>query len=115
MVPPLKLTEPLIWLAVPPAQVVAAVEPTVVTPAGSVSVTLAPVRSSPVLGLFSVMVKVLAPPGVIGLGENAFATVGGLATVIEAIAVLPVPPLPEDTVTLLFLTPAVVAMIVACT
>ena len=74
------------------------------------SVTAAPVRFTLAFGLFNVMIKVEVPPGVMSAGENALLNVGGLAAVSEALDVLPVPPLAEETVTLLFLTPAVVAV-----
>ena len=80
MVAPLTLTEPLVWLAVPAAHVVAADAACVVTPTGNVSVNAAPVSATAFV-LLNVIVNVLVPFGAIVAGLNAFATVGGDSTV----------------------------------
>lgn len=61
------------------------------------SVKATPVKAVAVLELVMVMVSVLVPPDVIGSGEKLLAIEGGATTVRESVAVLPVPPLVEDT------------------
>ena len=93
MVAPLTPTVPLVWLAVPGAQVVAALAACVVTPAGKVSVNAVPVKATAFV-LPSVIVKVLVPPGAMLVGLNALTTVGGDKTVSVAdVGVVFEPPL----------------------
>jgi hypothetical protein len=61
-----------------------------------------------VAGLVIVKLNVVVPFTAIVAGANAAAKDGGATTVSEALAVLPVPPSIEVTLTLLFLAPAVV-------
>ena len=83
-------------------------------PGGKASLIANPL-SAKAFGLVKFSVNVDVPLSGMLDGEKLLATVGGLATVSEAVAVLPVPPLPELTVTLLFLTPEVVTLTVAWT
>jgi hypothetical protein len=84
IVPFARLTLVVVWLAVPPTQVVAAA-PIVVTPAGKLSVKATPVMSK-LLGLVTVIVKVeFAPDGMVA-GLNCFARVGGWKTVKVEVA-----------------------------
>ena len=76
-------------------------------PAGKLSETASPV-SPIVFGLLIVNVIDVVPLSGIVPAPNALLIVGGEATVNDASDVLPVPPFPELTVTLLFLTPEVV-------
>lgn len=92
IVPPVKVTEPLVWLDVPP-QVLACVAARVVTPTGSVSVSGEDSVSGTLLfGFVSVIVSVEVPPERIEFGENALLMVGGLATVSTALAGLALEP-----------------------
>jgi hypothetical protein len=84
-------------------------------PGGKLSEKLTPVRGTLLFGLLRVKVSCDRPPNGIVVGRNAMLTVGGAATVIMALAVLPVPPFPELTVTLLVSTPDVVPLTVATT
>jgi len=107
-VPPLKLIVlGAVVVSVPPH---AAVGPEVatVTPAGSVSVKLIPVRFCVAFGLLMVNVSEVVAPSSTLEAPNALVIVGGVATVSVAEAVLPVPPLADVTAPLvLFFTPAV--------
>ena len=85
IVAPLTLTVPLVWIAVPGAQVVAALAACVVTPAGKVSVNAAQVRATP-FELLSVIVSVLVPFAAIVAGLNALATVGGVIALTFSVA-----------------------------
>src|SRR5579864_4817985 len=66
---------------------------------GSVSLKATPVRSAAavVFGLLMVKVSVEVPFRGTLVGLNALLIVGGATTVRFAVAVFPVPPLPEDT------------------
>jgi hypothetical protein len=75
IVPPVRLTEVVVWVAVPP-QVVPAVPGRVVKPVGRLSLNVAPVRATG-LGFDRVMVRSDVPPGAMVPGTNALATVGG--------------------------------------
>src|SRR5689334_349992 len=77
---------------------------------GSVSLNATPLRSplTETFGLLMVKVRLVVPFSGTLAAPNSFAIVGGATTVIEAFAVLPVPPLVEVTCTLLVLSPAVV-------
>jgi hypothetical protein len=84
------------------------VESATKTPAGSVSVNATPLNATVELGLVIVNIKLEFPLGTMVLGLNALLIIGGATTVIDAEAVLPVPPFVALTVPLvLFFTPAV--------
>jgi hypothetical protein len=77
-------------------------------PAGSVSVKAIPVRAPAVFGLVTVKLRLVLRPTPRVAAPKLFAMVGGFTTAMLAVAVFPVPPLVEVTVTELFCTPAVV-------
>jgi hypothetical protein len=84
------------------------------SPPGRLSVNARPV--SPIeFGFVIVIVRLVDPFSGIVAAPNALLIVGGEATVKDVLDVLPVPPFPELTVTLLFFTPDVVPMTVATT
>ena len=60
-----------------------------------------------VFGLVIVNVSVDVPPATMGFGAKDLVREGAVRTITEALDVLPVPPLVEDTVTLLFFVPVV--------
>src|SRR5262249_4643197 len=78
------------------------------SPAGSVSLKATPLSAVVVLLFWMVKVKLVEPFSGIEAAPKALMITGGATTVIEAFAVLPVPPSVEVTCTLLFFTPAVV-------
>ena len=78
-----------------------------VTPAGNVSVKATPVNATVVFGLLIVKVRVDVPPATMGFGEKDLLIEGGATTVIDALAVFPVPPFVDVTVTLFVLRPMV--------
>jgi hypothetical protein len=115
IVPPLRLIEfdPATAVIVPAPQVPVrpfGVETT--RPAGNVSLNATPVSATVVLGLVIVKLSEVDPFNGMLAAPKALAMVGGATTVMEALEVLPVPPLVEVTWTLLFLTPAVVPWMV---
>ena len=61
-------------------------------PLGKLSKTPTPVSAVPVFGLVRVRVRVETPPSGMLVGLNDLVMVGGTTTVIEAEAVLPMPP-----------------------
>jgi hypothetical protein len=77
-------------------------------PEGKVSLNPTPVNPLLALGFCSVKLRLVDPFTGMLAAPNALLIVGGANTVIEALAVLPVPPVVELTVTLLFFGPAVV-------
>src|SRR5689334_7425022 len=84
-----------------------------VDPGGKLSEKLTPVRSTDAFGLVIVKLSTEVPLTGIEVGLNDFVTVGGLATVRVAEALLPVPPVVEVTLlVVLFLTPSVAAVTV---
>jgi hypothetical protein len=110
-VPPLRLTTPVPCVAVivpPPQDPVSPLGVEITRPEGKVSLNPIPVR---VLELFALLIvklsDVLPFNGMLAV-PNPLLMVGGASTMIEAVAVLPVPPSVEVTVTLLFFAPAVV-------
>jgi len=105
-VPPLKLAElELVTdVVVPPQVLLRPFGVATTSPAGKLSVKATPV-SPMVLVLLIVNVKLVLEPRVIELAPKALLMVGGLATVMLAVLVFPVPPLVEPTVTELFFTP----------
>ncbi len=85
---------------------------------GSVSLKVTPLRSAVALvfGLLIVKVTVLVPFFGMLVGLNALLIVGGPTTVKFAEAVFPVPPLPEDTLPVVFVYwPAVAPVTVTLT
>src|SRR5229473_700958 len=99
-VPPLKLIEPAPATAVivpaPHEPVTFGVDATT-RPAGRLSVNATPVSATFVFGLVMLKLNVLFAFCGICVGLNDFVMVGGAATVRLEVAVLPVPPLVEDT------------------
>ena len=77
-------------------------------PPVSVSVKLMPVKVPVAFGFVTVKLRLVAPPTAMVAAPKVFVMVGGLSTVMLAIAVLPVPPSGDATVTELFTTPAVI-------
>jgi len=77
-------------------------------PAGSVSVNPVPVSDVVVFGLLRLKVSEVEPFNGIDAAPNAIDGTAGETTVRLAFEVFPAPPFVEFTVTLLFLTPAVV-------
>ena len=72
-------------------------------PAGNVSVNATPVSATLAFGFEMLKVRVVDPfTGMLG-APNILRMLGGEATASDAVAVFPVPPLVEETVTLLFL------------
>jgi hypothetical protein len=71
-------------------------------PAGKLSVKAIPVSVTPALGLLTVKVKEDVPFSGIVAAPNALVIVGGLATIRFAVAVLPVPPLVDVTLPVVF-------------
>jgi hypothetical protein len=110
-VPPLKVNEvaPAAGAKVgdPQPDVLALGADATCKPAGNESVNATPVSAVPVFAFVIVKVSVLSPPMEIEAGEKFLLIEGGETTVTLAFDVLPVPPLVELTVTLLFFNPAV--------
>jgi hypothetical protein len=111
IVPPLRLMAlvPGVAVIVPAPQVPVmpfGVETT--KPAGRLSVKATPVNPTVVLGFVMVKLREVEPFSGMLAAPKVLAMVGGATTVMEALEVLPVPPLVEVTWTLLFFTPAVV-------
>jgi hypothetical protein len=108
--PPLSEIEPdpAVAVAVPPHVLLSPLGVATTNPDGSVSVNATP-DSATVFsdGLVIVNVNDVVPFNGTVAAPNALAIDGGLTTVSVALAVFPVPPLSEETVTLLFLSPAV--------
>jgi hypothetical protein len=71
-------------------------------PAGNESVKPTPVRAVPAFGFAIVKVSALTPPTAIGFGANALVMLGGEIAVKVAVPVLPVPPLVEVTLPVVF-------------
>jgi hypothetical protein len=112
--PPLKL---IMFGAVvdtmPPPQAAVGPEVGTVIPAGNVSVNAIPVRPSAEFGFVMLNVRLLVAPSSTLDGLNDFMIVGAVATVTDADAALPIPPLAEPTlVVMLFFTPTVVPVTV---
>lgn len=81
----------------------------IIRPAGSVSVNATPASATVLAaGLLIVKLKDVVPFSEIRVGLNPSAKTGGATTAILAVAVFPVPPSVEPTVTLLFFAPVVV-------
>ena len=77
-------------------------------PAGNVSLKATPVSATVVLGFVMVKLSEVVPFNAMLAAPKIFAMVGGATTVMEALEVLPVPPLVDVTWTLFGFTPAVV-------
>jgi hypothetical protein len=108
---PAKLTveEPAAAVIVPPPQVpLRPLGEATATPPGKLSVKPIPLAAKVELGLLMTKVRLVTPVTAMVPVPKAVVMEGGLSTVTEAEAVLPVPPLVELTLTLLFLAPAVV-------
>ena len=102
-------------VTVPPVQVVEAFGVAAFCkPVGYVSVNVTPVNATVfAAGFVIVNVSVLVPLTAIELGENDLTIEGGAITVVEALAVFPVPPLVEVTEpVMLFFVPALEAVTV---
>jgi hypothetical protein len=112
MLPPVRLmlVPPAVADAVPPQVLVSPFGVATTNPEGSVSLNAMPAAGSGLAaGLVIVKVSVLVPFNGIELGLNALAIEGGPSTLRLADAVLPVPPLVEDTAPEVFVNaPAVV-------
>jgi hypothetical protein len=107
------LDAPATGTNVPPQVSVALGGVLTIIPLGKVSVNPTPVNATVAFGL--VIVKLIVTTPMIGDTdfENDLLMVGGATTVIEAMALVPVPPLAELTLpVLLFFTPAVVPVTV---
>jgi hypothetical protein len=104
----LTLAEPATPVAVPPQVLVSPFGVATTSPAGNVSVNAIPVSDKLAFGLLTVIVSEVPPFSGIVAAPNAFAIVGGAATVTDAFEVFPAPAVVELTVTLLFFTPPVV-------
>src|ERR1051326_1961883 len=116
IVPPLRLIVfvPCVAVIVPAPHVPVSpfgVETT--RPAGSVSLKATPVNATVVFGLLMVKLSEVEPFSGMLAAPNAFAIVGGVVTVTEALDVLPGPLSVALTLTELFFTPPVVP--VTCT
>jgi hypothetical protein len=108
-VPPLKLAEPepASAVVVPAHVLIRLFGVATASPAGKLSLKATPVRPM-VFVLVIVNVRLVLVFSVIELAPNTLLIVGGLATVMLAVPVFPVPPFVELTVTELFFTPEVV-------
>ena len=109
-VPAARLTEPepATAVVVPPQVLLRPFGVATSNPAGSVSLNATPLRPI-VFGLLMVKLRLVLPFTGIEAAPKALLMVGGLATVMLADAVLPVPPLVEVTAAVvLFFTPEVV-------
>jgi hypothetical protein len=104
IVPALRVIEPEPAVAVTvPLQVLLSPFGVATTrPAGRVSVKATPLSATPVLGLVMVNVSDVVPFSGMLAAPNALAIDGGAATVKLAVAVLPVPPLVEVTLPVVF-------------
>ncbi len=101
--------EPAVAVIVPPPQLPAKPFGAETTkPAGRVSVKPTPLNDDDEFGFATVKVNVVDPFNGTDGAPNDFVRLGGATTVTDALAVFPVPALADDTVTELFLTPALV-------
>jgi hypothetical protein len=99
MVPADKLAEedPATAVAVPPQVLVKLLGVATTNPAGRLSVKATPLSNTFVFGFEMLKVSEVAPFNGMLAAPNAFAIVGGEATVRFAVAVFPVPPFVELT------------------
>jgi hypothetical protein len=103
------LADPATAVIVPPPQLpVSPLGVATTRPAGIVSVNPIPVSVVLPLGFVRLKVSEVVPFSGIDAAPKTLLNVGGPTTVMLAFDVFPVPPLVEETVTELFLTPAVV-------
>ena len=103
--PPLRLIVFVAWVAVivPPPQVpVSPFGVEITSPAGSVSLKATPVSAVVVLPLVMVKLRLVEPFRGMLAAPKALLMEGGPTTVKLAEAVFPVPPLPEDTLPVVF-------------
>lgn len=112
----LRFTIPVAWVAVivPPPQLPDNPFGVATTnPEGRLSVKVTPVRSVPIFGLMTMNVRVLVPFNGMEAALKDLIIWGGATTVSGALAVLPVPPLAEVTLPVVFVfAPAVVPVTV---
>lgn len=113
----LMLVPPAVAEGVPPQLLVKAFGLATTTPVGNVSLNATPASATVfAAGLVMVKVSVLVPFSGIELGLKTFAIEGGATTVRLAVAVLPVPPLVEETAPVVLVKePATVAVIFTTT
>jgi hypothetical protein len=98
MVPPVKVTDPLVVAGVPLQVFVSGGVAATVNPAGKVSVNATPVSPNVLaVGFVTVRVSEVAPFSGTLVPPNALVIAGGAATLMLAEAVLPVPPFVELT------------------
>src|SRR5262249_61326446 len=116
MLPPVRLMTPVAAVVVtvlPLPQALAIVPSATPRPLGRVSLTLTPVSPTVVFELVRVKVSVVVLPTRIEAAPNALAMLGGATTVRLAMAFVPVPPLAELTLPVVFVfAPAVVPVTV---
>src|SRR5258708_4433045 len=103
-VPPERLAEPepATAVAVPPHVLVNPLGVATTSPAGRLSVNATPFSVTPVFGFWIVKVSDVVPFSGIAAAPKTLVIVGGLATVRFAVGVLPVPPLVELTLPVVF-------------
>ena len=103
-VPPLRVTEdePAAPVAVPPHVLFNPFGVATTDPAGKLSVNAMPLSAVPVFGLLMVKVSDVVPFSGMLAAPKAFVIDGGVTTVKLAEAVLPVPPLVEVTLPVVF-------------
>ena len=103
-VPPERLTleDPTTAVAVPPQVLFNAFGVAITRPAGRLSVKAMPVSAMPVFGFVMLKVSEVEPFNGMLAAPKALVIVGGVATVRLADAVLPVPPLVEVTLPVVF-------------
>jgi hypothetical protein len=89
-------------VAVPPQVLFRLLGVATTKPAGKLSVKAIPVSVTAAFGLLTLKVKVVVPFSGIVAAPNALVIVGGVATARFAVAVLPVPPLVEVTLPVVF-------------
>jgi len=95
--------DPAVAVAIPPQVLVRAFGVAMINPAGRLSVNAIPVSGIVfAAGLVIVNVRLVEPFNGMLAAPNAFTIVGGVPTVKFAVAVLPVPPLVEETAPVVF-------------
>jgi hypothetical protein len=103
-VPADRLTEldPPTEVAVPPQVLLRFGVAAMTIPAGRLSVNATPLSATPVFGFCTVNVSEVVPLSAMLAAPNAFVMLAGVATVRFVVAVLPVPPLVEVTLPVVF-------------
>jgi hypothetical protein len=112
IVAPVREIDVAVAVTVPPHKETLAVGP--VTPGGRLSANETPVKLVVGFGLVTKSVRFVVPSSGIGDVENDLAIVGGATTVNTAVSGALDPPSVDDTVTVLFFTPAVVPVTFTC-